>query len=137
MDRVKAKHLLGKRLREEPQLLEGLLNPIIEMAISEAVRKAVWSSNRSVGITFTRARADDVSSIKASTCYTYVLPNGVLLGQAKRDDLLAGADEHERDAQGNMHKANWLRAIAKQIAGKCVSDALDEIAIGRLWEATK
>lgn len=135
-DRENAKRLMRSWIDADQELRQTIIEQLIEQAISDSVRLAVGVSNRVI-VNSRPGRPDDPRGISSSASYTYILPSGVKLGDAKQDDLRKSALRHELDGRANLRKSKWLNTIADKIGDRRVRDAISEDQIAKLWEAAR
>lgn len=67
----------------------------------------------------------------------YVVENGtrVRLAEMVKPDLLFAAEEYGRRAQDNLLQEAFLRALAKKVGNRKVSDVFDDVKLTALWQS--
>lgn len=80
-----------------------------------------------------RTRADSILKL-----LDIMLPNGVMMANAKRDDIRNAIDHYEPQARDMLHKANYLKSVYRDMPdGKAVSDVFDDASLTDLFNKAK
>ena len=125
-------------VRKNHTLKRALLDPLIEYACYNAVRRQlgegrrkVWNAPKPVeGM----SQADKVAILARSNLMLFALPiaNGKLLKDATREEVGQASEFYGKQATDMAHKSRWLALIGQIIPeGKIVGQVLSE---GRLSE---
>ena len=65
------------------------------------------------------------------------LPNGTVLGEAKKHDLEEAVEWYQKRIDTEAHKVRWFKAIARRIDGRRVREVLDEPKLRKLQKDTE
>ena len=129
-----------KKLEADAALMAEFIEPLLDAAIREAIRKATRGQRRAIV-----AGHDDPSGLASvakqhvADFLVYSLSSGLALGDATRPKLLDEAKMHDQFARANGHRATWFTQIAAGIDNdeKRVSDVFSSRALQEMWEAAK
>lgn len=136
-DRVAALQLLRGWINNDRQLYDHLIEPMIDDACAEALRK-VDKNNRSALRAIVRTPNPDrgaagIIALVAQTLHEFPLPGGKRLGDATPADVL-DAVCYYREREGFMRReARWYELIHEAMqGGSCVEKVLSHDALARL-----
>lgn len=134
-------------------LRNALLEPYLETACREAVRRQIQSIRREVWTASKGKRAGSsapsavveqqqrarVVQLAAGTLMMFPLPGGKRLGEATREEVAAAAEFYAKQSADMGAKANWLRLIGQSLPeGKKVAEILTDRRLQELQaEAAK
>ena len=142
---VIASHIVDKLRATDPDLLAGWLDfqavGILRDAISTRERStrshARATRSRSVfGSAVERAEAGDATALGAFLDIRYVVDDQnprVRLADMNRDQLLFAADDYERQENESRFEKLFLRALARKVGRRKVSDVYSEQQIANMW----
>lgn len=123
------------KVRKSRPLREALTEPLLEQACYAAItkqcrrqRNIVWTApNYTAGGNGQRVIA------LATSLLDFPLPGGRRLGEATREEVMAGAQFYRGHADDMAHKARWLARIAAELKPEQrVADGLDETRLAAL-----
>lgn len=67
-----------------------------------------------------------------------MLPNGVMMVNAKREDIRNAIDHYEPQAKDMWHKANYYKSVYRDMPdGKAVGEVFDDAALTALFNSTR
>lgn len=141
---VVAAHIVEKLMATDPDLLDGWLHAgaanFIRLSInhrdSSQRTHARMTAGRSV---FRRAAEDyqegDDEALANFLGTVYVVENGsrVRLGEMHKPDLLFAADAYQSRAAENALQEAFLRALARKVGNRRVSDMFDDEKLAAMW----
>lgn len=137
-DVVAATDRMEKRVRAERDLFHELMAPLVRNACYDALRKAVQDERRTIWTApnYTKGGNGDRLVSASLTLLDFRLPHNLLpLRDAGKDDLVAGADWYESQANNMRHKARWLRAVAAKVGNKVVGQKFTAEKLAELQES--
>lgn len=137
-DVVSATDEMEKRVRAERDLFHELMAPLVRNACYDALRKAVQDERRTIWTApnYTKGGNGDRLVSASLTLLDFRLPHNLLpLRDAGKDDLVAGADWYESQANNMQHKARWLRAVAAKVGNKVVGQKFTAEKLAELQES--
>lgn len=133
-DREAAARTLTLKIRATP----SLLFEAAEVAARYLTRQAEFNVRATVHHAATQPNPDNASglaSMARSMLDTYVLPNGVSIGDAKRDDLQEAIDTHLHNEEGNRKNRLFITAIKRRVRGnKTVRQCMSADTVLELWK---
>lgn len=131
-DTVAAAALLERWAREDSMLMLELTSPYVHTAAKRAVDRAVIEDRARVWKGKARPepsrkqvvyRNDSVRLMNAiSFLQDFRLPGGKKLVQANKAEILLAAEQYSKQGSDMLHKARWLKAIADEMNGECLSE---------------
>lgn len=139
-DVAMAAKLLEVRAKKDPVLFRALTEPTLASICYDMVRgesqqqrRVAWTApNYDAG-----GGGDRVLAHAEKTLLDFRLPNGMLLRDAKRADLMAAAQFYRAQALDMAHKAAWLDRVAEAVGNKAVGKALNADQLAQLREAVR
>lgn len=134
-----ATDLMHARVLRDDYLLRVLMSPLVRQACYDTLRQNLRSERREVWTApnYTKGGNGQRLEALATTLLDFRLPLGIILRDAKRDDVEAAAQWYETSAGNMHHKARWLRAIAEKLGRGKVGSKLTAEQLAELQEATK
>lgn len=123
-DVVKATDIMVARVNKDEILYRLLMDPLLKTACYNTItgvcrsrRQNIWTMPQPSS---EEARENVVSLARgtAATLLDFPLPGGLLLRDAKRDDVSAAATFYSLQAKDMGIKAKWLQLIAQHLPSK-------------------
>lgn len=144
-DVQKATKAFELTIRQNRNLRDQLLEPLIASACYDAIRKVSITDRRSTwkppaekllpGRVTGSAR---VVQLAAGNLLMFPLPGGKKLGEATRSDISAAAEFYSKQAGDMGHKARWLQLIAQSVPdNKTVNEVLTDKRLRELQQEAK
>lgn len=141
---VVAERIVEKLTATDPELLDGWLHAQAVGFLRHAINLRDCSQRTHARLTASRsvfrnaadaAEAGDTEQLGSFLQTVYVLEDGSRkrLAEMRRPELLFAADGYERKAADMLLQEAFLRALAKKVGSKKVSDVYDENKISELW----
>lgn len=137
-DVVSATDKMERRVRAERDLFYALMDPLVRKACYDVLREVVRDERRTIWTApnYTKGGNGDRLVSASLTLLDFRLPHNLLpLREAGKDDLVAGADWYESQANNMQHKARWLRAVAAKVGNKVVGEKFTAEELAKLQEA--
>lgn len=141
-----AGHIVEKLRATDPELLDGWLHAqavqFVRMAINQrdcstrthARQIASRSVFRDAALA---AEAGDPEALGGFLRTVYVVEDGsrVRLAEMRSPDLLFVAEDYGHRAADALMQEAFLRALAKKVKNRRVSDVYDEVKLAELWQS--
>lgn len=124
-DVTKATNRMSAIIRDDKALFQQLMWPLIDNACYDAIRQECRLQRRKIWET-PRYTEDNILAVASTRLMDMILPGGLKLGEAHKNDLLDAAEFYDRQAENMAHKGRFLSAVAGKLNGKRVNRALDE-----------
>lgn len=133
--------------QSDTDLYERLMAPYELRACRDAIdrlrlneRQVIWNAPLKRG-EVSVAKTGGLRTLASSNSYTllhFPLPNGVRLGDARKDDLTSAISTYRKQSDDMAHKARWLTAILDKIGAskKAVRHLLKADELESLQAAT-
>lgn len=137
-DLAKAVEMMERKVAANHAVFREIMTPLLREACYTILRKLVRQERRAIWAApnYTQGGNGERLEVAALTLLDFPLPhNQMPLRDARRDDVLAGADWYQAQADDMQHKARWLREIATRIGGATVAKKLSAEALNKLKEA--
>jgi hypothetical protein len=139
-----AAHIVEKLRATDPELLDGWLHAGAVQFLRHSINlrdcstrsHARQTAGRSV---FRQAAADyeagDEGAMAAFLDTRYVVEDGsrVRLAEMRKADLNFAADDYQRRASDQLMQEAFLRALAKKVGNRKVSDVFDDEKLSAMW----
>lgn len=129
-DKPRAMRLVRKRLEDDTRLQKNLIDDMIDLAISTAVRQAQHGQRARAKQV---ARADDTSGLRAVAAnirsemfLNYGISTGGVLGDATKEVLIAERDAHWDRAKGSQKMGEIMHFIARKLEKRTVRQQFSE-----------
>lgn len=135
-DVAAATEKMSALIRKDESLFRQLMWPLIDNACYDAIRAECRTQRRKIWET-PRYTEDNILAVASTRLMDLILPGGLTLGQAHRNDLLSAAEFYDRQAENMAHKGRFLSAIAEKLNGRRVNRVLNEADLCELQDETK
>lgn len=143
---VVAEHIVEKLRATDPDLLTGWLDQqavqFLRIAINQRDHSQRAHARSSAGRSVFRDAAEAFEAGNPEPLSTlmrtvYVVEDGsrVRLAEMTKPELLYAADDYARRAAENLLQESFLRALAKKVGNRKVSDVFDEQKLTALWQS--
>jgi hypothetical protein len=143
---VVAEHIVEKLLATDTDLLDGWLRAQAVNFLRHAINLRDCSQRTHARMTASRsvfrnaaeaADAGDTEALGSFLHTVYVIEDGsrVRLSEMRKPELLFVADDYGRRASDALLQEAFLRALAKKVGTKRVSDVYDEDKLAKLWQS--
>lgn len=135
-NRERAATLMRDRIKGDQELLDQLIEPLLERAVTTSVNAVIRRTRAACERTISRDDPRGLLSIannERHRWFDYPLSSGKKLGDATKLNLTDEADMHASLARGNLVKTKFYRMLAQRIGTKRVRDALDDDQITSAW----
>lgn len=143
---VVAEHIVEKLKATDPELLSGWLDLQAIQFVRLAINARDCSQRSHARMTAGRsvfrdaalaAEAGEPDALGAFLNTVYVVEDGsrVRLSEMTKPDLLWVAEGYARRAAEHLLQEAFLRAVAKRVGARKVSDVFDEQKLNRLWQS--
>jgi hypothetical protein len=143
----RAVELLERMIRADDKLYKEVLDPLLHEACVRLIhaanakqRMTAWTSVEIPTERDGRSAIDALASgtIRALNLMDFPLPGGKPLGDANRQEVIAGARFYAKQANDMAQKAAWLRLVADRMTGrKLVKNCLSVEELLELQEESK
>lgn len=141
-----AEHIVEKLRATDPDLLTGWLDQQAVQFLRHAINLRDCSVRTHARMTAGRSvfrdaalasEAGDTGALGAFLRTVYVIEDGsrVRLSEMTKPDLLYVAEDYGRRAAENLLQEAFLRAVAKKVGARKVSDVFDEDKLNSLWRS--
>ena len=141
-DWTKAASAMGAQIRADKRLYKELMDPLVDGAVWNEIRRAASQSRRHFWSSATQPlvigdpsskQRDGLQALGRANLLDYPLSKGLKVGDAFSDQLTKEAEMYGAFAQANARTGVWLRLIAGSTpAGARVRDALTHDDLERL-----
>lgn len=139
-EQVKAAEAMKACVERDAKLKKALLEPLVAYACHQAVglqirqhRDRVWNPPVRPA---QPSQRDQMMSIVKANLLTFPLPGGKMLGDATREEVLAGATFYATQAKDMAHKARWLKAVHDGMGNSVtVSAVFDDDRLAEMQKA--
>lgn len=136
----KAVRRFRRKLEADAALMAEFIDPLLDAAIREAIRKATHRQRQAIV-----GRRDDASGLASvakqhvADLLAYPLSGGIALGDCTRPKLVEESAMHSEFARANAHRALFFKKISDGLDndGKRVADVFSNDALQELWETAK
>lgn len=139
-----AERIVEKLEAADPELLDGWLHAQAVGFIRHAINLRDCSQRTHARLTASRsvfrdaasaAEAGDTEALSSWLTTVYVVEDGsrVRLAEMRKPELLFVADDYGRRAADALLQEAFLRALAKKVGQRKVSDVFDEEKLSALW----
>lgn len=129
------------RIHNDPNLVNAAVRRAAYDVLREVMRQERRRIEQERGFKPTRRYSgEELQSIAMGSTrfFSWRLPNGTLLAEAVKGDLLLAADVWQRDAEGCATRARFMRFIASELKdGEVVKDHLTPLQLEKLHDKAK
>ena len=135
---VEAVQQLERYALQDVDVSSALLSPLLRQACYDAIRAVCRKERRAIWTAPNYSKGGNGGRVHehASRLMDFILPNGIRLGEARRDEVMAATDFYRKQASDMSYKARWLEAIADKVEGKkMVKSCLSESDLMKLKES--
>ena len=141
-----AAHIVEKLTATDPELLDGWLHAgavsFLRQAINLRDHSARTHARTTAGRSVFRKAAEDLEggdeqAVTAFLATVYMSEEGarVRLGDMRKPDLVYAADEYQARVRENAMQESFLRALAKKVGGRRVSDVFNDEQLAAMWNS--
>ena len=122
-DRQKALPLVVEALKGEPKERKRIIDKALESASWDALGRVARSLRKQYFKTPIQpqepeGQLEEFQRIAYHNWYSCPLPNGMLLGNATKDDLIAARGMWTQQADSNRQRSEWAGRLAERLTGK-------------------
>lgn len=139
-----AERIVEKLTATDPDLLSGWLHAQAVQFVRMSINARDCSQRTHARLTASRsvfrnaadaAEGGDTEALSTWLTTVYVIEDGsrVRLAEMRKPELLFVADDYGRRAADALLQEAFLRALAKKVGSKQVSDVFDEDKLSALW----
>lgn len=139
-DQGRAISILSDRVRRDTALKQAILDPLIEYACGNAIRKAIQDGRSKVWNAPTKAANDRqrLAVLAASNLMIFPLPGGKLLKDATKAELIDASGFYAKQSKDMAAKSRWLALVADEVSEKgVVGQSMSEAKLIELQTAAR
>lgn len=138
-----AAEILADMALDDEHLFVEMMNPTLTQRARDLVQQFVHASRRAFGehpppkrTETAEAGAAAVRALARASIFGFRLPGGLPLRDARRPDLIAGAEVFEKNARTQFRHARFLKLVAEKMQDdeQLVTAQFDEAALRELHE---